>query len=115
MSGDTEKLNVLVLANGATINLDGATVKNVSVQIPLELEVEAPLVLEEENNLGCDPMNSADRLKPQVRRVHCERARSSAAVRRERNKKIPIQNGGLSDASLDWLESFFNIGVLSHA
>ncbi len=100
----TEELKVLVLATGATINLEVTT--NATEQEEPEL-LELEIVGKVSSLAGCDPLNTADRLLPDARMFR-------QTIRREKNK-VPIAKGGLPDATLKWLEDFFHSGVLSNA
>ena len=74
----TEKMHVLVLVTGETLELD---------------------VIDIDTNFGCDPMNSADKLQPDARYFLND-------VRPSRHE-ASHENSGLSLDTLHWLDDYF--------
>lgn len=77
----TEKINVLVLASGETVEIQLFSI-------------------DENTNFGCDPMNSADKLMPDARYFLQDMHRSTS--------KSEVTTQGLPAEAIDWLTRFFH-------
>ena len=86
----TARINVLVLATGATMELEPTR------QLSLSLEMDA---IDDVTDFGCDPLNSADRLRPDARYFLKD-------VEQKRKQRVANVQSGLSVNSLVWLTEF---------
>lgn len=91
----TTKINVLVLATGATLELFETDDVDPEVKSEDSIELET---IDENTDFGCDPLNSADRLRPNARYfLDTKREEKSAAVSTQ---------VGIDLVSLKWLATF---------